>query len=241
MKKIIVAAVALTLSALTVSAQSQSREDILRDIATKRAELAALEKLFLAPSEEDRAAYAEFLSQPDTGLMRLLPRDNYDSEAYQKAKRTLTVRGGGAYYSFTQRTHEYSAPTDIGLDHGILLTGFAGANYGMLTSLGDVPLENVNLETTEAQVLALHKPATEEPQARIEQRRSSDGTTIESTSYKNRLPLKLASTYLVRSVNYNASDALVVFRVVRIETDGSAIILWKLLKNYPVPQLARNK
>jgi len=26
-----------------------------------------------------------------------------------------------------------------------------------------------------------------------------------------------------------------------VDTDGSAIILWKLLKKYPTPQLARNK
>lgn len=245
MKKIFIATgfiSMLVVSALTAFAQTQSREDILKQIETKRKELSALEKLFLSPSEDDRALHADFLRQPETGLIRLLPRDVYESEVYKKNRRTIVITGGGAYYSFTGQTHEYSASTDIGLEQGQLQAGFAGANYGMLTSLGDVPLENVSLETTvAAQHLASHNPATEEPQARVEQRRTSGGATIEATTYKNRLPVSVNMTYLVRTVNYNASDALVAFRVVRVDNDGSAIILWKLLKKYPIPQLVRNK
>jgi hypothetical protein len=243
MKKISIATgvlITVLLAAVSSFAQTQSRDDILKQIVAKRAELAALEKEFLAPTEDDRAAHAEFLRLPDTGLIRLLPREVYESEVYKKNKKTLTVRGGGAYYSFTARTHEYSGPTDIGLEGGRLQTGFAGANYGMLTSLGDVPLENINLESPAVHGFAMHVPAPDEPKARIEQRASSNGATIEGTSYTNRLPLTQNSTYLLRAVNYDASDVLVVFRVVRIDDDSSAIILWKLLKKYPKPHLARN-
>ena len=73
---------ALTLSALPICAQTQSREDLINEITTKRAELLRqqdallkLEEAFLLPSEEDRAKYATFLNQPDTGLIRLLPRE----------------------------------------------------------------------------------------------------------------------------------------------------------------------
>jgi hypothetical protein len=244
MKKIFVATgsvVLLLMSTLAVVAQVQSREDILKDIETKRAELSALEKLFLSPSEEDRSAYAEFLRMPDTGLVRILPRETYDSEVYKDNKKTISFRGGGAYYSFTARSHDYNAPSDIGLERGQLTSGFAGANYGMLIDLGEVPIENVSLETAGAQALAMHTAATEEPQARVEQQRASSGTTIEGGTYKRHLPLKLNSTYVVRSIIYRASDALVVFKVVRVDTDGSAILVWKLLKKYPVPNLARIK
>ena len=240
MKKIIVAAVVLIASALTVSAQTQSREDILQAIKVKRAELAKLEKAFLSPAAEDEAAYADFLAQPETGLLRLLPREIYDAEVYKNRSKLLTLRGGGSYYSFTERSHDYSQFTDIGLEQGQLKAGFAGANYGMLTNLGDVPLENVSLEMPAVHVLAMHTPAADEPHARIEQSRTSKGVTVGDTSYTNRMPLVANTTYLVRSINYAGSDALVAFRVVRIDTDGSAIILWKLLKKYPVPQLARN-
>ena len=52
--------------------------------------------------------------------------------------------------------------------------------------------------------------------------------------------MKLDSTYLLRSINYRSSDVLVAFKVVRIDSDGSAVLLWKLLQKYPKPQLAHN-
>lgn len=236
MKKIPIAAVSvltLMLGSLNAFAQSQSREDILKELAAKRAELVKLEKALLVPSEEDQTLHAHFLKQPDTGLIRLLPREDYD------CKIVSSVRGGGSYYSFTERSNEYGA-SDIGLEQGYLKTGFAGADYGILTMLGDVPLESVSLETAATNVIAVHQPAANEPKARIEQRRWSDGTIVDGATFKDRLPLKANSTYLLRAVLYSSHDSLVAFRVVRVDSDGSAIILWKLLKNYPVPQLARN-
>ena len=236
MKKISIAAGTLITLLMAVAAgfaQSNSREDLLKQIEAKRSELAALQKLIIEPADEDRATYADFLKQTDTGLMRILPRETYGYDV-------VGTRGGGAYYSFTKRNHEYSNTSDISLEQGQLQSGFAGANYGMLTTLGDVPLENVSLEIGAAQILASHTPAPDEPQARVEQRRASDGAIINGTSYKNRLQLKVNSTYLVRSINYSGSDALVAFRVVRIDNDNSAVIVWKLLKKYPIPYLARN-
>lgn len=235
-----VAFTTLTLSALTVCAQTQSREDIRKQIVAKRAELSKLEKAFLAPSAEDQAKYADFLRQPDTGLIRLLTRETSDIANSPESRLAVTIRGGGAYYSFKERTNEYVNSSAISLEQGELSTMFAGANYAMLADLGDVPLENVSLEGTAAQVLAQHKPATDEPHARIEQRRFMEGATIEGVSYKSRLPLKVNSTYVLRSVLYSTSDALVAFRVVRVDNDDSAIILWKLLEKYPTPYLARN-
>ncbi len=37
------------------------------------------------------------------------------------------------------------------------------------------------------------------------------------------------------------SDALVAFRVVRIDNDSSAVIVWKLLKKYPIPMYLDTK
>jgi len=240
MKKITIATgilVTLLLAALSSFAQTQSREEILRQIEAKRAELDALEKRYLSPSEEDKARYADFLRQPNTGLIRLLPREKFDKSSEGKG---FTLRGGGAYYSFLRLTHEYGYGSDIELSQGLLSTGFAGANYGILTNLGDIPLEDVSLETAGAQHLASHVPPSEEPKARIEQRKWSNGETFGGTSYRNRVALMANSTYMVRSVDYETSDVLVAFRVVRVDTDESAVILWKLVKKFPTPVLARN-
>jgi hypothetical protein len=237
MKKICIATgvlVTLTLAAASSFAQTQSRDDILKQIESKRAELNVLENRFLSPSGEDKAKYAVFLRQPNTGLIRLLPREKFDSSREVR----LTIGGGGAFYSFTRLTHEYGEGSDIELEQGYLATGFAGADYGIMTNLGDTPLENVTAEAVP--FLASHVPADDVPKARIEQRKWSEGATADGATYRERLLAKLNSTYLLRSVNYDRSDLLVAFTVVRIDDDDSVTILWKVLKKYPTPRLARN-
>ena len=233
MKKISIATgilITLLLAAVSSFAQTQSREDLLKQIEAKRTELDALEKRFLSPSEEDKARYADFLRQPNTGLIRLLPAE----------KKQLTMNGGGAFYSFVRLTHEYGQGSDIMLSQGLLSSGFAGLDYGILTSLGDIPIENVSLECAAAQVLAAHVPPTEQPVIRTEQRKWGNGETVEGSSYRSRVPVMVNSTYLLRAVSYERSDTLVALRVVRVDNDDSAIILWKLIKKFPTPLVARN-
>src|SRR5690349_16809459 len=99
----------LVLACLSVAAQTESRDDVIKPIQAKRAELAALEQKALAVAASDRDDFASFLSQPQTGIIRLLPRETYDGNA----KRGLAIRGGGAYYSFVNKTHEYGRGSDI--------------------------------------------------------------------------------------------------------------------------------
>jgi len=56
---------------LSVAAQSTSRDDVIREIEAKRAELAVLEKKVIAVSDSDREAFAAFLNEPQTGVIRL--------------------------------------------------------------------------------------------------------------------------------------------------------------------------
>lgn len=228
------APIVLALFSASAVAQSASREEVVKQIETKRAELSVLEKKLLAPADADRSAYPEFVGQPDRGLIRLLPREVYDKET------TLTVRGGGAYYSFTRLTHSYGYGSDISLEQGFFKVGFAGADYGILINVGDVPLEELNTENAKVKFLATYNTVLEEPQARVEQRRFGGGTSIDGILYSERVRAQVQSTYVVRSINYSQSDVLVAFRVVRKDTDGSLIITWKMLKEFPVPDLARN-
>jgi hypothetical protein len=223
------------LSALSMSvfAQTESRDDVLQQIEAKRAELAVLEKKFLAPSEEDQASFGEFLGQPDTGLIRLLPREVFDKDS------KLTIRGGGAYYSFVRLTHAYGYGSDIELQQGRLSVGFAGADYGMLVRVGDGPVDAVALDYPGVRFLSAYSAATEEPQARVEHRRFGMGTTIDGLPVKSSLPVEINTTYVLRSINYSESDVLVAFKVIGRDPDGSVTLLWKLLKKYPKPELAR--
>lgn len=238
MKRIFAAAFLIGSCSLVGFGQTESRAGLLKEIETKRADLAKLEEKFLAPSAEDRAAYAELLSQSNAGLIRLLPREKYDS--YANRNSGITVRGGGAYYSFSRQTHEYAFAIDIGLEQGYLQTGFGGADYGMLTKLDAVQLEDISTALPGVAFLANYVPVTDEPQARIEQRRFSSGTVVDGATYKRRVPVEVGATYVLRSISFETSDVLVAFKVVRQDTDGSLIIAWRMLEKYPTPKLARN-
>lgn len=201
-------------------------------------EARVLKKGLLAPAANDREALAVFLREPNTGLIRLLPRELYDSGRYHVEKK-LNIVGGGAYYSFATLTHAYGYGSDIELDHSKLSVGFAGADYGMLTNIGDVPLEQITLDDTRTQYIAAYRPPRSEREARAEYQllNAGEGKSFDGFHYQKSVPVRENSTYLLRSIGYRRSDVLVAFRLVRQDTDGSAIIAWKLLKRYPAPEL----
>lgn len=228
-RKCFVAAVMLV--ALCSMARSQDRAQAAAEIESLREQIKAREAILLAPSEEDREAFAEFLAQPQTGLVRLLPREKWDGK--------LSLRGGGAYYSFTHLTHEYGFGSDITLEQSQLGVGFAGANFGFLVNLGNVPLESVTLGSDGVRYLASYGTPRAEPEARVEQRRTATGFEVEDWTYKSRLPVFAWQTYVVRSVDYGTSDVLVAFRVIRKDADGSVVLLWKILKKFAKPELER--
>ena len=193
-------------------------------------------KVILAPSAEDRAAYAEFLQQPDTGLIRLLPREKYDAGADKDTG--LALRGGGAYYSFILLKHDYGRGSDIALEQNYFSVGFAGADYGMLTQLGETPLESLNLEHSAVAFMANYQPPTDEPEIRAEARRFYE-VRENGQVFSRRTPVAIGQTYLLRSISFEDSDVLVAFHTVRQDADGSVILIWKMLKKFPAPKMNR--
>ena len=202
-----------------------------------------LKKGPLAPSANDRDALKGFLREPNTGLIRLLPHELYDNQSSPAAKK-LNIRGGGAYYSFVHLTHAFGYGSDIELDHNRLSAGFGGADYGMLTNLGDVPLEQITWADMRAKEIATYRPARTQSEARAERGLLLNlrlGKTFDGLHYQGSVPVKANSTYLLRSIVYRTSNVLVAFRLVRQDIDGSVIIAWKLLKRYHIPELKWNK
>lgn len=235
LRKLYAPALLFTLTLLfapSALAQGDARAQAAAEIESLRAQMTAKESVLLAPSKEDRKAHAEFLAQPGTGLVRLLPREKWDGK--------LSTRGGGSYYSFTRLTHDYGYGSDISLEQDWLKVGFAGANYGFMVNLGDVPLETVSAETEAVQFMAAHKTPSDEPDARkVQMQLATGGIRDGERTYQERLPVVVGSTYALRSVNYETSDVLVLFRLLRKDSDGSVTLLWKLLEKYEKPTLAR--
>jgi hypothetical protein len=209
------------------SAQTNDHAQAVREFKDLLGKMKAVENRLLVVSAEDKAAFADFLKQPDTGLIRLLPREKYDN--------MLPVRGGGAYYSFTRLTHEYGRGSDIGLEKGKFSSGFAGFDIGFFISLGDLPLEAATLENAGVNALAEYQAPSAEAEIRAQQRQTHQGIKLGEFTATSYLPAKVGTTYALRSLNFDVSDALVAFRVIRQDQDGSMVLLWKTLKKFPVP------
>jgi len=216
-------------STTATRAQSADRAVLENEIRALLGELKQTEQLFLSPSEKDTQKYAEFLSQPDTGLIRLLPRETFQEK--------LTINGGGAYYSFGRLTHEYGYGSDIELQQNAFSVGFAGADFGFLTRLGKVAIEDVTLSHPAAQFLSEFKAPTADAEAREQFRRAGVGFDVNGFTYKSNVPVKKKNTYILRSINYDRSDLLVAFRIVSQDEDGSVVIAWKMLKKFSAPSL----
>src|SRR5215475_15684561 len=71
----------------SASAQTNDRAQAVAEFEDLSGKMRALDNSLLVVSAEDKEAFADFLKQPDTGLIRLLPREKYDMK--------LSIRGGG--------------------------------------------------------------------------------------------------------------------------------------------------
>ena len=210
----------------SASAQTNDRAQAVTEFEDLLGKMKALENRLLVVSAEDKAAFADFLKQPDTGLIRLLPREKYDMK--------LSIRGGGAFYSFTRLSHEYGS-ADILLEQGKFKSGFAGFDFGLFISLGDLPLEGVTLENAEVNALAEYQAPPTEAEIRAQYQQTHQGIKLGEFTAASRSPAKVGTTYALRSLEFDVSDVLVAFRVIRQDQDGSVVLLWKTLKKFPVP------
>jgi len=197
-----------------------------------------LKKGPLAPALEDRTAYADFLKESGTGLVRLLPQPTPEQPT-QRPK----ASGGWERYSFSLLSHNSVA--DIALTYEVICQGVIGGpplcqyprklsagHNGRLTNLGDVSLDGISVNDPRAAFLLAYVPPREGPKARCEWLEFHKGVTINGQIYKTGLPIQVNSTYLLRATDRRLSDVLVAFRVVREDVDGSVTLAWKLLKEF---------
>jgi hypothetical protein len=213
--------------AAATQAQSVDRPALEGEIRALLGDLKTTEQQFLAPSAKDQRKNAEFLTQPDTGLIRLLPRGVFDAR--------ISISGGGVYYSFARLTHEYGQGSDIELQQGQFMVGFAGADFGFLTRVGKTALEDVTLDHPAAQFLATFTAPSLEADAREQYRRAGAGFDMNGFTYNARVPVKAKNAYSCGLSAATVRSSVPSRR--EPDTDGSVGIRWKILKRFPVSKL----
>ncbi len=219
--------VVLAILGLLSDALAQSSTDrgrLLDEIELLRNEISKKEQQLLSPAPEDAAKFQSFLAEPDTGLIRLMPREVYD--------RRLIISGGGAYYSFTKLTHDYYGSPDIALERGEFSVGFGGLDWGFMASLPDTSIESVTLKTEGVRFPAEFRSPQAEAEVRDWLRLSGQGFSRNGVGYKRAVTAVVDTTYILMSI-HPRSEVVVVYRPIRKDIDGSMIIAWKILKRFP--------
>ena len=102
----------------------------------------------------------------------------------------------------------------------------------MMIKLGDIAIEDVSSELPAVRTLLEYVSAKTEADARVEYRKFGMGTDVQGFMFKNRLPVEVQTTYLLRSIGFPDTDVAVAFRIARKDTDGSVILAYKLLKDF---------
>jgi hypothetical protein len=189
------------------------------------------QRQLLEPTAADRAAFASFLRQPNTGLVRLLPREKYDRTT------AMPLRGGGAYYSFTRLSHEAGPWSDLRFQNGELYVGFNDMALGLIAHLGDVPLEALTVSHPAVEFLNSMAVPVKYADVGPQADRYAVGFEVGGQLYKSSVMAQLNTTYLLRSTIYNEADVVIALRAVRAEQDGSIILLWKSLSRLKVKKL----
>jgi hypothetical protein len=194
----------------------------------------------LRPTAVERATYAQFLKQPHSGLVRLLPEKDKVVSVERLGKEGSTVylfSGGGAYYSFTKLDHWADAWADLKLKNGNLEVAFRPDVLGAITMLGDVPIESLTSDSLGVSILAKYARPVERMRAMSEYERFKGGVTLAGYELQTQVPIHENKTYALRSIAYGRSDLLVGVRVVKQNEDGSVLLLWKRLHKFSVPKL----
>lgn len=211
-----------------VFSQELNREQKLQKIGELNSQIQVLETDVLLPNTKD----VKQAEKEDFKVFRIMPRERYDHK--------LTVQGGGSYYSFTTKSHDYQKIAQVGLEQNALRVGFAGADYGFIADLGEIALADVITETAEVNFLLNYKPPTNEPDVRIEQRKAWNYET-DGLTFKSSVPAIVEHSYVLRSISFGDADILVAFKVYRKDADGSLIIFWKNIKDFETPNIEINK
>lgn len=250
-----------------VSTQNYERRQIFfQTIEPLYRKLTDEELQMLAPDAEDLRKFAAFLRLPKTGIIKLMNdfgcADNPSVLVVTPNCLKYTMPGAGSSFSFRTNSYRIQRLADLTFSgHEFKVTGIW--LHGILTNLGDVSLDQVSINTNEAQFLQDFVPANNPENAAEIEKNLAEGIQRNVFFYRNRLAAEENRTYLLRSIAYRGifyravqrvtyneldfdkrEDIIVAFRIIRKdETDGSITILWKelLRRKSPILKAEKNK
>ncbi len=212
---------------------------------------------FLAPSSGDLDKYREFIDRKNQGIVKLVADigcdANLDVLSASKECVNYTMPGAGSSYSFRENMHRLKRLSDINFKQNTIQAQ-GTLTHGIIVNVGDVSIEDVNLETKGAQYLVKLKPAKDINKAADLATRLKAGINDGDFKYASILEAKPDRTYLLRSIAYRGEavkvteniaynefefdkrrDVILAFRIISMDLGKSITFLWKELDDSKSP------
>jgi hypothetical protein len=205
------------------------------------------QKKRLLPVSQDLRKYEQFLEQPKTGIIRLMPdlgcTENINVIKVDEV--CLNFIPESPYYSFREKEHTIEMLADIRLKSGYFISDGI-LSQGILVNLGEIDLEKVFGESEGVKFLSNYLPDSQGAEAQKQYVQMTKGVKAGNYVYKKALPIIADATYALRVIAYKGNvfrtfrgfrfdllegdkriDLTLAFRVIRLEKDGSVTLLWK--------------
>jgi hypothetical protein len=213
----------------------------------------------LAVSQPILAKYASFLKEPHTGVVKLNGEGSCvtDVDVVIASEKCVAFKmpGGGTAYSFRTESYRLSRLADLILLDGVFRTGGVFQQV-VMADLGDVELDSVTLQSKGLSYLTRLKPVSDSDEFIRFDGETAKGVEADGFLYRKGHPVRINSTYALRSIAYRGKymrsldgvwydelefdrrrDVIVAFRVVDKDTAGNVTIVWKRLRDAEAPQL----
>ncbi|HRH42572.1 MAG TPA: hypothetical protein PKY82_13170 [Pyrinomonadaceae bacterium] len=204
--------------------------------------------------------YKEFLANDKMGIFRLMPdfgcNDNKNIIVAKEECQKYSMPGTGSAYSFRKNTYRLWRLADLTYKNGVF---FSGSKYtqGIIGVLGDVGLDDISLNSIGAKQLREFVPVADYKEIEQQYKKLERGVIVNGVLFSTKLKIKENTSYILRSIAYRGKsytavaphitydefefdkrfDILIAFRVLKMEKDGSVIILWKELERKESPKL----
>jgi hypothetical protein len=215
----------------------------------------------IAPKPELIRKFGGFLRQPNTGLTKLI-NDKGCAENTKIVVATndclkYTMPGAGNSYSFRIKNYRIQRLADLTFtDNSFQAAGVLV--HGIIVNVGDVPLDEIGLQTEGVNFLAEFQPEANYDNARTIDRKLIVGIRKGDFLYRRGLYAAENTTFVLRSIAYNGKyfraikgitynefdfdnrkDVIVAFRIVEKDSEGNVTILWKELQRKDAPVIKR--
>lgn len=209
------------------------------------------------------AKYSAFLDIPNTGVFKLVGDNGCDQKTSVVSAtdvcRNYSMPGAGNSFSFRTESYRLRRLGDLSSrDSSLFVPGVF--MHGILTVLGDVDASGIGLGSPGVAVLAALSPATSTEQATEFGATIARGFQKDGHRFSATVKMNVNTTYALRSIAYRGKlmravvgatynemerdkrrDVIVVFRVVDLDADGTATIIWRELRNTESPELKNEK